>query len=196
MWRVLGDPFLHFVIICGAIQKGRLFSWIFCQFSPFRWPNLYLELIYFTLSMNTSSYSSIGSGTYNHLKVEFVFKTKIPKTSIQRRLWRNFIQNGLAVPIFIHFRSLLFEGNASLKCACFCSSHITTVSGCYRKLNAYFYGAAWQKYHAPDTWHDTTPSHIILTLGWPVLALPRTIPRSSSLLDETLNRFPSPWPSC
>ena len=28
------------------------------------------------------------------------------------------------------------------------------------------------KYHAPDTWHDTTPRHIILTLGRPVLALP------------------------
>ena len=38
------------------------------------------------------------------------------KTSIQRRLWQNFIQRGLVVPIFIHSRSLLFEGNASLKC--------------------------------------------------------------------------------
>ena len=38
------------------------------------------------------------------------------KTSIQRRLWRNCIQRGLVVPIFIHSRSLLFEGNASLKC--------------------------------------------------------------------------------
>ena len=28
------------------------------------------------------------------------------------------------------------------------------------------------KYHAPDTWHDTTPSHIILILGRPVQALP------------------------
>ena len=26
MWRALGDPFLHFAIIRGAIQKGRLFS--------------------------------------------------------------------------------------------------------------------------------------------------------------------------
>ena len=33
--------------------------------------------------------------------------------------------------------------------------------------------AASLKYHAPDTWHDTTPSHIILTLGRPVLALSR-----------------------
>ena len=38
------------------------------------------------------------------------------KISIQRRLWRNFIQRGLVVPIFIHSRSLLSEGNASLKC--------------------------------------------------------------------------------
>ena len=52
-------------------------------------------------------------------------------------------------------------------------SHITTVSGCDRELNAHFYTAASRKYHAPDTWHDITPSHIILTLGRPVLALPR-----------------------
>ena len=51
-------------------------------------------------------------------------------------------------------------------------SHITTVSGCDRELNAHFYSAASLKYHVPDTWHDTTPSHIILTLGQPVLALP------------------------
>ena len=38
------------------------------------------------------------------------------KTSIQCRLWQNCIQRGLMVPIFIHSRSLLFEGNASLKC--------------------------------------------------------------------------------
>ena len=116
MWRVLGDPFLHFAIIRGAIQKGRLFSWIFCQFSPFRWSNFDLELIYFALSMNTSSYSPIASGSYNCWKVEFVLKTKMTKTLIQCRLWRNFIQRGLVVPIFIHSRSLLFERNPLLKC--------------------------------------------------------------------------------
>ena len=52
-------------------------------------------------------------------------------------------------------------------------SHIMTVSGCDRELNAHFYSAASLTYHAPNTWHDTTPSHIILTLGRPVLALPR-----------------------
>ena len=30
-------------------------------------------------------------------------------------------------------------------------SHITTVSGCDRELNAHFYSAASLKYHAPDT---------------------------------------------
>ena len=103
-------------IIRDATQTGRLFSWIFCQFSPFRWSNFDLELIYFALSMNTSSYSPIASGTYNRWIVEFVLKTKMTKTSIQRRLWRNFIERGLVVPIFIHSRSLLFKGNASLKC--------------------------------------------------------------------------------
>ena len=190
MWRALGDPVLHFVIIRGALQKGRSFSWIFCQLSPFRWSNFVFELIYFALSINTSSYSPIASDTYNRWKMEFVLKTKMTKTSIQRRLWRNFIQRGLVVLIFIHSRSLLFERNASLKCVCSGSSDITMVSGCYRKLNAQFYGAAWQKYYAPYTWHDTTHSHIILTLGWPVLALPCTFASSFSLLDETLNRGP------
>ena len=117
MQRVLGDPFLHFAIIRDAIQKGRSFSWIFCQFSPFRWSAFDLELIYFALSMNTSSYSPVASDTYIRWKVEFVLKTKMTKTSIQRRLWRYFIQRGLVVPIFVHSRSLLCEGNASLKCA-------------------------------------------------------------------------------
>ena len=35
------------------------------------------------------------------------------------------------------------------------------------------YSAASLKYHVPDPWHDTTPSHIILTLGRQVLAPPR-----------------------
>ena len=52
-------------------------------------------------------------------------------------------------------------------------SHITTVSGCDRELNAHSYSAASLKYHAPDTLQDTTPSHIIQTLGRPVLALAR-----------------------
>ena len=52
-------------------------------------------------------------------------------------------------------------------------NHITMVSGCDMELNAHFYSGASLKYHAPDTWHDTTPSHIILTLGRPVLTLPR-----------------------
>ena len=30
-------------------------------------------------------------------------------------------------------------------------SHITTVSGCDRELNAHFYSAASMKYHAPAT---------------------------------------------
>ena len=50
--------------------------------------------------------------------------------------------------------------------------NIPTVSGCDRELNAHFNSATSLKYHAPDTWHDTTLSHIILTLSWPVLALP------------------------
>ena len=57
-------------------SEGMLFSEIFCQFSRFHWSNFDLELIYFTLSMNTSSYHPIASGTYNCWRVEFVLKTK------------------------------------------------------------------------------------------------------------------------
>ena len=49
-------------------------------------------------------------------KWNLLLKTKMTKTSIQRRLWRNFIQSDLVVPIFIHSIWLLFEGNAFLKC--------------------------------------------------------------------------------
>ena len=86
------------------------------------------KLIYFALSMNTSSYSSTSLGIYKLLRVEYVFKQNMTKTSIQRRLLWNFIQRGLVVSIFIHSRSLLFEGNASLKCVSSGSSHITTMS--------------------------------------------------------------------
>ena len=116
MWHALGDPVLHFAIIRGAIRKVRLFSWIFCQFSPFRWSDFDWGEFIPLLSMNTSSYRPIASGTYKRWKVEFVLKTKMTKTSIQHRLWRNFVQHGLVVPIFIHSRALLFEGNVSLKC--------------------------------------------------------------------------------
>ena len=44
--------------------------------------------------------------------------------------------------------------------------------GVWLRQGAHFYSAASLKYHAPDTWHDTTPSHIILILGRPGLALP------------------------
>ena len=42
-------------------------------------------------------------------------------------------------------------------------SHITTASDYQRELNANFYSAVSMMYHAPDTWHETNPSHIILT---------------------------------
>ena len=81
--------------------------------------------------MNTSSYSPKASGTYNRWKVEFVLKTKMTKPSIQRRLWRNSIQRGFVVPIFIYSRSLLFEGNASLKCVYSSLTPLSTVFQSY-----------------------------------------------------------------
>ena len=62
--------------------------------------------------MNTSSYSSIASGTFNRWKVKFILKTKKTNTLIQR----TFIQRGFVVPICIHSRSLLFEAKSPLKC--------------------------------------------------------------------------------
>ena len=47
-------------------------------------------------------------------------------------------------------------------------SHITMMSGCDRELNVHFCSAASLQYQVPDTLLDTTPSHIILTLGQPV----------------------------
>ena len=50
--------------------------------------------------------------------------------------------------------------------------HITTMSVCDREPSTHFYSAVSLKYHAPDTLHNTTQSHIIMVLGRPVLALP------------------------
>ena len=76
------------------------------------------------------------------------------------------------------------------------------MSGCDRELNAHFYSAASLKYHVPDTWHDTIPSHIILTLGRPVLALPPKVwvPSEEQLVPffTTLvcrGSGSNPWPS-
>ena len=54
------------------IQKGRLFSYIFCPFSPFHWSNFDLELISFALFMSTSSYCPVAPCTYNRWRVELV----------------------------------------------------------------------------------------------------------------------------
>ena len=143
MWRALGELFLHFAIIHAAIQKGRLFSWIFCQFSLFCWSNFDLELIYFALSLNTSSYNPIASGTYNRWKMEFVLKTKMTKTSIQRSRWRNCVQRGLVVPIFIHSRSLTFEVNVSLKCVYSGLTPLSTVFQSYHDSVWLLQGAQW-----------------------------------------------------
>ena len=83
--------------------------------------------------MKTSSYSSIASGTYNRWKVEFVLKTKMTKASLQRKLWRNTLQRGLVVPIFIPSRSLLFEVNASLKCVYSGLTPLSTVFQSYHE---------------------------------------------------------------
>ena len=45
------------------------------------------------------------------------------------------------------------------------------VSGCVREHSTHFYIAASLKYHAPETWHDITPSHIIPTPGRSALAI-------------------------
>ena len=56
------------------------------------------------------------------------------------------------------YQPFMFEyQTGSEQCVCVCIrfqqffSHITTVSGCDRELNAHFYSAASLKYHVPDT---------------------------------------------
>ena len=63
--------------------------------------------------------------------------------------------------------------------------------------NAHFLSTASLKYHGPDTWHDTTSSHIILILGRPVLALPRKSEcLASTILTTLVYRGPgsNAWP--
>ena len=72
-------------------------------------------------------------------------------------------------------------------------SHITTVSGCDSELNVHFYSAASLKYHALDTWPDTTPSHIILTLGRPVL-YPVNLSAKRGAASTIFNDFGMSWP--
>ena len=67
------------------------------------------------------------------------------------------------------------------------------MSGCDRELNAHFYSAASLKFHASDTWHDTKPSHIILTLGRPVLALPQVCSKRGAA-STIFNDFSMLWP--
>ena len=74
---------------------------------------------------------------------------------------------------------------ASLKCF----SDITTVSGSDRVLNAHIYSAASLKCQAPGTWHDTTTSHVILTMGRPLLALPLSLSAKRGAISTIFNDF-------
>ena len=49
-------------------------------------------------------------------------------------------------------------------------------------------------YHAPDTWHDTTPSHISLTLGRLVLALHVSLSAKPGATSTNFNDFGMSWP--
>ena len=60
------------------------------------------------------------------------------------------------------------------------------VSGWDRAFNAHLCRAAWLICHAPDTEHVST-SHVILTLSWPVLALPRK--SEGTLQTRTKNQW-------
>ena len=105
----------------------------FCQFSSFRWSNFDLELIYFALSMNTSSYSPIASGTYNRWKVEFVLKTKIPKHQYNAG-YGGTLYNAAWWFLFLYILNhLLFEENASLKCVYSGLTPLSTVFQSYHE---------------------------------------------------------------
>ena len=75
-------------------------------------------------------------------------------------------------------------------------SHITTVSSCDRKQCSLF-STASLKYRSPDTWYDTTSSHVILILRRPVLALPHKSEYQASTILITLVYYgpgSNPWP--
>ena len=69
-----------------------------------------------------------------------------------------------------------------------------TVSGCERALNAQFYSAVSLWFHVPDTLLDITPSHIILTLVRPVLALSRQSECQAETTSTIVNDLGMPRP--
>ena len=90
-------------------------------------------------------------------------------TSWEQSYWV-WLESLLTVCLFVCFIRALRHFQQSF-------SHIARVSGCGRELNAHIWRAALLKYHPTDTWHNIPPSHIILTLNWPVL-----IPSSTFLM--------------
>ena len=64
-----------------------------------------------------------------------------------------------------------------------------TVSGHYRELNALFYSAASLWYQVLDTLLHTTPSHITLTPGLPVLALHQNFSAKLGATSTIVNAF-------
>ena len=93
----------------------------------------------------------------------------------------------------INWKICLFLLNVAFNNCSFISRQCLVATG----SNAHFFSAASLKYHGPDTWHDTTSSHIIMILGRPVLALPRKSEcQASTILTTLVYRGPgsNPWP--
>ena len=155
---------------CHKNGLGQLSVIIWTNLVVPKYPMLYTKFQVYQVSRSSVSW-------FQRRRFLKIFTIYGPGSHVTRNIWTNFHPD---IPWRLHMnlssnRLVFFEEKFVWVLRriqqFFC--HITTVSGCDRELNAHFYSAASLKYHAPDTWHDTTPSHIILTLGQPVLALPR-----------------------
>ena len=76
---------------------------------------------------------------------QFSFSHKTPKGIIPDLI----LENPLTYPVFFFF--FFFFCIWALHCFQQSFSHIATISGCGRKLNAHFKSAALLNYYAPDT---------------------------------------------
>ena len=114
----------------------------------------------------------------DNLEIIFIVYYKRPLGEMcDRKNWKCLVLMSLMAYCLCKRYYVVCSGLTSL--STIFQSYISMVSGCDRELNVHFYSVASLKYHAQDTWHDTTLSRIILTLGRPVLALPRKSERQA-----------------
>ena len=114
----------------------------------------------------------------------------------------NFCPNTTPAPTSDSCRGVV--GNITYNLSLFVCSSLTSLSTFFQSYHgvvwlrhAHFYSPASLKCHAPDTWHDTKPSHIILTSpsSTPV-SLSSRGRATSTILTTLVCHSPgsNPWP--